>query len=140
MLRQYETTFIVNVHLEDEQINKTIEKYTKFIENKGGKVKSVDRWGKHRLAYEIAKKQYGYYVYIRFDAVGSIIRELEREFKLDDSILRYLTVLVPKAAIQKEMKQQLKTKKITKESQKNDEPSSESEKEFDSNNQSNSQL
>ncbi|MBN2030241.1 30S ribosomal protein S6 [bacterium] len=150
MLKQYETTFIVNVHLEDEQINKTIEKYTKFIEDKGGKVKSVDRWGKHRLAYEIAKKQYGYYVYIRFEAAGSMIRELEREFKLDDSILRYLTILVPKAAIQKEMKQQLKTKKITKETQKNDEPSSESlealkpslesEKEFDSNNQSNSQV
>lgn len=103
MLRQYETTFIVNAQLEGEQIDAAIEKYTKFIENNGGKVKSVDRWGKHRLAYEIAKKQYGYYVYIRFEAAGSIIRELEREFKLDDAILRYLTVLVPKAVISQEM-------------------------------------
>ncbi len=109
MIRQYETIFIVNVQLEDEQINKTIEKYTKFIDNHDGKVKSVDRWGKHRLAYEIAKKQYGYYVYVRFEAQGSTIHELEREFKLDDSILRYLTVLLPKSAIEKEMKHGIET-------------------------------
>jgi len=111
MLRQYETIFIVNVQLEEDQINKTIEKYTKFIDNHDGKVKSLDRWGKHRLAYEIAKKQYGYYVYVRFETKGSTIRELEREFKLDDSILRYLTVLVPKPAIEKEMKHGLETTK-----------------------------
>ncbi len=150
MLRQYETTFIVNVHLEDEQINKTIEKYTKLIENNEGKVKSVDRWGKHRLAYEIAKKQYGYYVYIRFEAAGNIIRELERKFKLDDSILRYLTIRVPKAALHKEMKQQLKKQKSTQETKKSDEspsqsgeaskPSEESQKEGDSENVNNSQV
>ncbi len=150
MLRQYETTFIINVHLEDEQINKTIEKYTTLIENKSGRIKSVDRWGKHRLAYEIAKKQYGYYVYIRFEAAASIIRDLERELKLDDSILRYLTIRVPKTALQKEMKQQLKKQKITQKTQTNDKPfsksvevskpSKESEKELESDNLGNSQV
>lgn len=126
MLRQYETTFIVNVHLEGEQIDATIDKYTKYIEKNGGKVKSIDRWGKHRLAYEIAKKQYGYYVYIRFEAAGSIIRELERELKLDDSILRYLTVLVPKAVLNQELKQEsTKTETKAKETIENEEPSSE---------------
>ena len=126
MLKQYETTFIVNVQLEGEQIDATIDKYTKFIENNGGKVKSIDRWGKHRLAYEIAKKQYGYYVYIRFEAVGSIIHELEREFKLDDSILRYLTVLVPKAVINQELKQDaIKTETKAKETIEDEKLSSE---------------
>ena len=53
------------------------------------------------MAYEIDKKQYGYYIYIRFEVDGTFIKELEREFKLDDSILRYLTVLVPKVVIKK---------------------------------------
>ena len=81
-------------------------KYQKFIETQGGKVKLLDRWGKRRLAYEVAKKQYGYYVYIRFEAEGAFILELEREYKLDDAILRYLTVLVPKVVLNKEEKKQ----------------------------------
>ncbi len=102
MLREYETTFIIDAHLPVAQIDAIIEKVTKHIENNGGKVRLVDRWGKRRLAYEIAKKQYGYYVYIRFAAKGSFIKELEREFKLDDSILRFLTVLVPKVVLKAE--------------------------------------
>jgi len=102
VLREYETTFIIDAHLPVAQIDAIIEKVTKHIENNGGKVRLVDRWGKRRLAYEIAKKQYGYYVYIRFAAKGSFIKELEREFKLDDSILRFLTVLVPKVVLKAE--------------------------------------
>ena len=86
----------------EQEIEKGITKYTKFIEKNGGAVKSVDRWGKRRLAYEIKKKQYGYYVYVRFEMDGSQIKELEREYKLDDSILRYLTVLVPKVVVSQE--------------------------------------
>jgi len=102
VLREYETTFVIDAHLPVAQIDAIIEKVTKHIENNGGKVRLVDRWGKRRLAYEIAKKQYGYYVYIRFAANGSFIKELEREFKLDDSILRFLTVLVPKVVLKAE--------------------------------------
>ena len=58
MIREYETTFIVDSLLQEDQINATIEKTKSFIEKKGGKIKNIDRWGKRRLAYEIAKKQY----------------------------------------------------------------------------------
>jgi small subunit ribosomal protein S6 len=108
MLKQYETTFIVDSHLSGEQIDEAIEKVTKFIEKNGGNIKYVDRWGKRRLAYEIAKKQYGYYVHIRFEVEGSNINSLEREFKLDDSIIRYLTVLVPRIVIKEENKHKQK--------------------------------
>ena len=57
-----------------------------FPENKGI-IKNVDRWGKRRLAYEINKKQYGYYVYFRFDVESDNLIELERECKLDNSII-----------------------------------------------------
>jgi small subunit ribosomal protein S6 len=103
MIREYETTFIVDSLLPEEQINATIDKIKDFIEKNGGKINQIDRWGKRRLAYEIAKKQYGYYVYIRFQYEGSLLKELEREYKLDDSIIRYLTVLIPKIVLKKEM-------------------------------------
>jgi len=102
MTKQFETTFIIDSYLSDQEIESSITKYTKFIEKNGGAVKNVDRWGKRRLAYEIKKKQYGYYVYVRFEMDGSIIKELEREYKLDDAIIRYLTVLVPKVVVSQE--------------------------------------
>jgi small subunit ribosomal protein S6 len=103
-MNQYETTFIVDAHLSDDQIEKTVEKITAFIEKSGAKIALVDRWGKRRLAYEIARKQYGYYVHARFEAEGTFIVELEREYKLDDTVLRYLTVAVTKAALKDEAK------------------------------------
>jgi small subunit ribosomal protein S6 len=102
MIREYETTFIVDSLLPEEQINVTIDKIKDFIEKNGGKISQIDRWGKRRLAYEIAKKQYGYYVYIRFQYEGTLIKELEREYKLDESIIRYLTVLIPKIVLKNE--------------------------------------
>jgi len=101
MIRQYETTIVIDAHLPAEHVDTTISKYSKLLEDNKGKIELVDRWGKRRLAYEIDKKQYGYYIYVRFEVDGTFIKELEREFKLDDSILRYLTVLVPKVVIKK---------------------------------------
>jgi small subunit ribosomal protein S6 len=99
MVRQYETTFIADSHLPNEQIEATITKSVQLIEKNGGKIHLVERWGKRRLAFEIAKKQYGFYVYIRFEGEGKLNQELSRSFKLDDAVLRYLTVVMPKAAL-----------------------------------------
>ena len=109
MKKPYETTFIVDAHLSNEQIESAINKYTKFIGDKGGSIKLTDRWGKRRLAYEISKKQYGYYVNLRFDADGDLVQTLEREYKLDDAIIRYLTLRVPKAVVKKEAELKEKT-------------------------------
>ena len=104
MVKQYETTFILDAHLPNEQIETSIQKYSQLIEKNGGKIKIIDRWGKRRLAYEISKKQYGFYVYIRFESEGKICSELERVYKLDDVVLRHLTVLVSKQALTEEKK------------------------------------
>lgn len=111
MIREYETTFIVDSLLQEDQINAAIERTKNFLEKNGGKIKNIDRWGKRRLAYEIAKKQYGYYIYIRFQSEGSLIKELEHNYKLDDAVLRHLTVLVPKAMLKEEEKQKKLPKK-----------------------------
>jgi len=105
MVRQYESIFIVDSHLPNEQIEACITKHTQLIEKNGGKTKLIDRWGKKRLAFEIAKKQYGFYVYVRFEGEGKICQELNRSFKLDDAVVRFLTVTVPKAACKMETAQ-----------------------------------
>ncbi len=102
MVRQYETTFIVDAHLQNEEIEAAVTKYTQLIEKHGGKIKLIDRWGKRRLVYEIAKKQYGYYVYVRFEAEGTIVEALEKDFRIDDTILRYLVLVVPKVVVNAE--------------------------------------
>jgi len=101
-LRDYETTFVIDAHLQDEAIEKSVDKFLKFIENSGGKLGLIDRWGKRRLAYEIRKKQYGFYVCARYQADGSFIQNLEREFQLDEDVLRSLTILVPKSVLKDE--------------------------------------
>ncbi len=117
MVKQYETTFILDAHLPNEQIETSVEKYIQLIDKNGGKIKSVERWGKRRLAYEIKKKQYGFYVYIRFESDGKLIQELERVYKLDDSVIRYLTVLVSKQALLEEQKKKDETKPRAEESE-----------------------
>ncbi len=113
-MRDYETTFIVDAHLPDDKLNATIEKFTQLLDSKENKVVFIDRWGKRRLAYEIAKKQYGYYVHVRFQAEPTFIAELERVYKLDDSILRYLTVIVLPVVLKEEERKRIYKEKMEK--------------------------
>jgi small subunit ribosomal protein S6 len=126
MIQQYETTFILDAQLSGEQIESGIEKIKKIIEKNSGNVKHIDRWGKRRLAYEIKRAQYGYYVYFRFEAEGIALTEMNREYKLDDTIIRFLTVVVPKAAFKEELKRKDKPTKME-----FDDPSEENEKSED---------
>jgi len=93
-LRTYETTFIVDSLIRPEETEEIINKIEKFISNNGGQIKKIDRWGKKRLAYEIKKRQYGYYVIIRYGAPPKLNRLLEKEYQLDENILRYLTIVL----------------------------------------------
>lgn len=93
-MRTYETTFIVDSLIRPEETEEIINKIEKFISNNGGLIKKIDRWGKKRLAYEIKKRQYGYYVIIRYGAPPKLNRLLEKEYQLDENILRYLTIVL----------------------------------------------
>ena len=106
MERLYETTIVLDPQLKSTEIEDAIKKVTTFITNHGGEIVKVDEWGKRRLAYEINKKQYGYYVYIRFSAPGQIVRLLEREYRLMEPVLRYLTVRVDKLMLKMERLQE----------------------------------
>ena len=94
--REYETTVIVNAALEDADIEAIINKVTNYIENHGGEITAIDKWGRKRLAYSINKKYNGYYVHIVYYANSSTIPILERFLVLEDTILRHLTLVYPK--------------------------------------------
>jgi small subunit ribosomal protein S6 len=68
---------------------------TSYIENQGGEIKTVDRWGRRRLAYPINKKFNGFYVHIEFDAAPNAVPVIERFYVLEDTILRHLTLVLP---------------------------------------------
>lgn len=94
--KEYETTYIINSNLEDNQIESIITRYTELITNNGGEVVTVDRWGRKRLAYPIKKKNAGFYVQMNYKAPTDIVKKLESAFKLDEEIIRYLTISVNK--------------------------------------------
>lgn len=98
----YETTVVADSLLKPDDLRDLREKIAGFLSNHGGEVQKAEEWGKRRLAYEIAKKQYGYYVHFRFTAPEAVIGLLEREYRLNESILRFLTIRVDKLALQHE--------------------------------------
>lgn len=98
-MRKYETIFIIDSLLKVDEIDSIINKYERVISANGGQIEVVERWGKKRLSYEIKKRQYGYYVLIRFDGPPTMIKTLEREYRLNESMLRYKTLLLPKTAL-----------------------------------------
>jgi small subunit ribosomal protein S6 len=87
----YETIFILDSLIPPKDIEATIQKYSEIITENGGSIREVDKWGKRRLAYEIQKKQYGFYVAIEFEGPGSIPRHLESDYNYNDKVLRFLT-------------------------------------------------
>jgi small subunit ribosomal protein S6 len=96
----YETTFIVNAALEDATIEPIINSTVEFIQNNGGSITTLDKWGRRRLAYPIQKKHNGFYVYVMYDAPGTLIPQLERYFQLEENVLRHLTLKMNGHAIE----------------------------------------
>lgn len=95
LTHSYETIFIIDATLEEESVKALQDKFTNLIA-KNGTVESVDEWGKRRLAYEINDKTEGYYVLVNFTADTEFPKELDRQYKITDGILR--TIIVRKDA------------------------------------------
>lgn len=92
----YETTFIINASLDDAQIDEVIAKVQNLITKNEGELTSVNKWGRRRLAYPIKKKNTGFYVCLEYVAPGDTVSKLNRHFHLEENVLRYLTVVIPK--------------------------------------------
>jgi len=98
-LRTYETIFVLDPQMDQSKIDTFVKKIEDMITGANGEIIKRNYWGKKRLAYEIKRKQYGFYVYLLYRSDGKIIEPIEREFKLNESVLRYLTVRLNKAAL-----------------------------------------
>jgi small subunit ribosomal protein S6 len=96
----YESAVIINAALEDEQIEQIVTKLQDAIVNNGGENLVADKWGRKRLAYQIKKSKIGYYVIFQFEAPAPAIALIERIYRLDESILRFLTIKLSKFALE----------------------------------------
>ena len=92
--REYETTFILRPNTPNEGVAEVNTRVRGIIEGMGGKVIKVDNWGKRRLAYEVAKERKGIYLYWQYLAQPGVVEETERNLRMLDSVIRYLTVKV----------------------------------------------
>ena len=91
VINNYETIFVIDASLQEEQINAISEKFQAMIAA-NGKVESVDVWGKRRLAYPIDYKTEGYYVLVKFASEAEFVAELERVYNITDGILRTIVI------------------------------------------------
>ncbi len=114
MLRRYETIFIVRADLQSDETGTLVDRYSGIIGGMDGTIVEVDNWGKRRLAYPIEKMREGVYVRIDFVAQDTVVTEVERNFKIDENILRFQTVKlsdkVDMEAIRQEIADALKRK------------------------------
>ena len=91
-MRQYETLFIVTPDSSDEDLKAVANKFQGVVSSMDGIVSSYDEQGKKRLAYSIKKQNKGYYVLMEYVGSSGVVTEVERNMRLDDRILKYLTV------------------------------------------------
>ncbi|MDQ3364411.1 MAG: 30S ribosomal protein S6 [Myxococcota bacterium] len=92
--REYETTFILRPNTPNEGVAEVNTRIRGIIEGMGGKVLKVDNWGKRRLAYEVAKERKGIYLYWQYLATPGVVEETERNLRMLDSVIRFLSVKV----------------------------------------------
>ena len=113
-MAMYETIFILDSLLAPEDIEKVIKRVEELITGNKGKIVKTDKWGKRRLAYEIQKKQYGFYVSIEFESTGTVPAILENEYIYNDQILRHLTYRFDKNKMKslEQAKKKSTTKKV----------------------------
>ena len=94
--RHYESVVILNAALEDEQVESTLTRIQEVLKTNGAEISEIEKWGRKRLAYPIQKSKSGYYAIFRFEAATETIAELERIYRLDETIVRYLTITLGK--------------------------------------------
>ncbi len=98
-MNHYETVFILNPVLSDEQVKETVKKFENILLSSEAKMVSKEDWGLKKLAYAIQNKKSGFYHLFEFQAPGEVIASYELELRRDERIMRFLTVKLDKHAI-----------------------------------------
>jgi len=95
-MRRYETICIIDPDLSEDERVPVYQRLNDLVPQLGGFVVDQDEWGNQKLAYEIKKKARGYYVRFDYCGTGAVVDEMERFFRIDDRILKYMTVVLEK--------------------------------------------
>ena len=106
-MRRYETFVIFDPDLSEEDRLPVIDRIKETITKQGGLLVLVDEWGSRKLAYAIKKKSRGYYVRLDYCGDGPLVNEMERFFRIDDRVLKYLTVQLEEQADVEEIKAEM---------------------------------
>ena len=91
-MNQYEVMYVIDAALEDSARIELIDRFSDLVKKNGGEIDRVDEWGKRRLAYAINYKTEGYYVLMYIKAPTDLPKELERNFQINDKVLRSLVI------------------------------------------------
>jgi small subunit ribosomal protein S6 len=97
-MKNYETVFILNPVLSEDQAKDTVEKFVKVLKKGNADILNNEQWGLKKLAYPINKKSTGFYNLIEFAAESPVIETLETEYRRDESVMRFLTTVLDKHA------------------------------------------
>ena len=106
-MRRYETIIITDPDLSPEQRDPVLQRVADVIDQGDGYLALTDEWGARKLAYEIKKRERGYYIRFDFCGNGAMVNEMERFFRIDDRVLKYMTVLLDKAVDIEKIKEEI---------------------------------
>ncbi len=104
-MKYYETLYLIRPDLEVEDYKGVIEKYNKIIEANNGVIINVNEWGKRSLAYNVERFRDGFYVLVRFCGEPDLPDKLLKDFRLDESVLKYIVVKLKDSVDPEELKQ-----------------------------------
>ncbi|MGB6067491.1 MAG: 30S ribosomal protein S6 [Desulfomonilaceae bacterium] len=91
-MRRYESVVILDPEMPDDDIRSFTEKYSQLIKTNGGEIIKIEDWGFKRLAYLVKKKEKGRYILFDFVGLPALITELERQFKISEEVMKFLSV------------------------------------------------
>lgn len=91
-MRRYETIIILRQSAGEDDITAILDKTKDIIEGRDGSIVTIDKWGLKKLAYLIKKEQQGFYVYIEYAGLPEAVAEMERIYRIDDRVLKFMTV------------------------------------------------
>jgi len=92
--REYETIYILRTNVDADEATRISNRIAEVIERLQGKITKVDNWGRRKLAYTIAKQTRGIFVYVKYVGFGDVVAEVERNLRLFEAVIRYMTVVL----------------------------------------------
>lgn len=106
-MRKYETIYIADPDLHEGSRKTLFDKFTGLIAQQGGLLVQFEDWGNRKLAYEIKKKSRGHYICMTYGGSGELIKELERNFRLDENVMKFMTILLEKEISEEDLKAEI---------------------------------